>query len=273
MRPWLVIVGAVLATVPALADPARPLVVSSVPFDDAAQQEAVFGLLSRQLQRSLGREVRFSAASSYDDVIGRLAKGEVDVAFVGAAAYIQARRSGDVRVILRAVRHHASTYRGTIVVRAGARYERLADLRGKRFAFVDKSSSAGYFFPRLLLRQAGLDPDTDLVPVYAGGHHKVVQMVASGAADAGACFEGAEGMLADPRALVPIARTEAIPGDPVVVRPGLGPDVVSRLRTALIELSGAPDARTFFTFAEIDGFVPAVDRDYDRVAELVRSLP
>jgi phosphonate transport system substrate-binding protein len=244
-----------------------------VPFDDAAQQEAVFGLLSKQLTRALGREVVFQTAGSYDEVIAKLGKGQIDVAFIGAAAYIQARRGGDVRAILRAVRHRASTYRGTVVVRADSPLKKLSDLKGKKFAFVDKSSGAGYFFPRLLLRQAGLDPDKDVVPVYAGGHHKVVQMVAAGQVDAGACFEGAEAMLEDPRAITPIARTEAIPGDPVVVRPGLGPDVVSKLRTALIELASVQDAATFFTFAEIDGFVPAVDRDYDRVAELVRGVP
>ena len=66
---------------------------------------------------------------------------------------------------------------------------------------------------------------------------------------------------------------EPIPGDPVVVRPGLGRDLIKELRMALIELSVLPEAKTFFTFAEIDGFVPAVDSDYDAVAELIRTSP
>ena len=98
-------------------------------------------------------------------------------------------------------------------------------------------------------------------------------MVADGAADAGACFEGAQDTLVDREAVVPIARTEPIPGDPVVVRAGLGAPLVTQLRAALIELANVPEARPFFMYAEIDGFVPAIDNDYDRVAELVGAEP
>ena len=90
-------------------------------------------------------------------------------------------------------------------------------------------------------------------------------------ADGAHCFEGADQTLADPDAVVAIARTAPVPGDPVVVRPGLGVDTVKALRSALIDLSTVPEARSFFTFAEIDGFVPAVDGDYDAVAKTIRA--
>lgn len=260
----------VLLAVPASAGQ-KPLVISTMPFDDPAAQTAVFNLLSRHLADSLSRPVEFEAGNSYDEVIARLKSGKVDVAFVGAASYIKARRSGDVRAILRAIRHRNSSYHGIVVVKQGSPIKGLADLKGKRFAFVDKSSTAGYFFARRLLERAGLDPDRDLQPIFAGGHHKVVQMVADGEADAGACFEGAQQTLRDPQAVLPIARTEPILGDPVVVRPGLGSELINRLRSALIEIAVVPEAKNFFVFSEIDGFVPAFDSDYDRVAELIRE--
>jgi phosphonate transport system substrate-binding protein len=250
----------------------RPLVISTLPFDDPAQQAAVFGMLSKHLATALGQPVTFAAGKSYDSVIDRLARGEVDIAFVGAAAYVQARKGGAVRAVLRTIRHHAAGYRGVIVVPRGSAVTTLDGLRGKRVAFVDKSSTGGYFYPLKLLRDAGLDPDKDLVVSFAGGHHKVVQLVAKGEVDAGACFEGAEGVLADPASVKPIARTELVPGDPVVVRPGLGAELVGRLRSALVELPSVPEAQSFLTFAEIDGFVPALDRDYDGVAELMRQV-
>jgi len=45
------------------------------------------------------------------------------------------------------------------------------------------------------------------------------------------------------------------------------------LRSALIDLSTAPEAKSFFVYSEIDGFVPALDSDYDVVADLVRRAP
>jgi phosphonate transport system substrate-binding protein len=250
----------------------QPLVITTLPFDNPGQQKAVFGLLSKRLSEALNRPVRFEVGKSYDDTINKLASGKSDVAFLGAAAYVKARRKGQVRAILRAIRHQHSTYYGIIIVKRGSSIKTLEDLKGKKVAFVDKSSSAGYLYPRLLLASAGLDPAQDIDSVFAGGHHKVVAQVAAGKVDAGACFEGAQDTLEDPEGVVPIARTEPVPGDPVVVRPGLGADLIKKLRSALIEMSTVPKAKPFFTFSEIDGFVPAVDADYDRVAELLRNI-
>jgi phosphonate transport system substrate-binding protein len=269
MRSYGLAVCVALAAAPAGA---RPLTISSLPFDDPAQQTAVFGLLSKHLSTVLGEQVDFVASRSYEEVIARLQAGDLDVAFVGAAAYVQARKGGDVRAVLRAVRHHANGYRGVVIVPRASKLAGLADLKGKRVAFVDKFSTGGYFYPLSLLRQVGLDPGRDITAVFAGGHYKVAQMVARGEVDAGACYEGAEGVLSDPSSVRPIARTEVVPGDPVVVRPGLGTEKIQRLRSALIELPSLPEAQSFLTFAEIDGFVPALDRDYDGVAELMRKV-
>lgn len=264
-----VLVGT-LATTPAFAGGPQ-LTISTLPFDDAASQQAVFNVLSKHLSKSIDRKVVFEAGKTYDDVIAKLSTGKVDVAFLGAGAYIEARRTGGVRAILRTIRHRSTNYFGIVVVKQGSDIKSLSDLKGKRFAFVDKKSTAGYYFPRRLLRKAGINPDKDIEVVFAGGHHKVVQMVAAGTVDAGACFEGAQQNLADPDSVVPMARTEPILGDPVVVRPGLGADLIKTLRSALIELSTVPAARSFFTFSEIDAFVPAFDSDYDAIAELIRE--
>ena len=256
--------------IPADADE-RALVFSTLPFDDAAAQHSVFNLLSRQLAAKLGRPVIFQAGDNYETVINDLRRGKVDVALLGAASYIKARRSGDVRAILRAVRHRQSIYHGVVIVKRDSGLRTLADLKGKRFAFVDPDSTAGYLFTKKLLLEAGLDPNKDLKTEFAGGHHKVVRKVAAGEVDAGACFEGAAEMLDDPQSVTTIARTAPITGDPVVVRPGLGSDLVNALRSAMIELSVVPEARGFFTFSEIDGFIPAVDSDYDSIELLIRE--
>jgi phosphonate transport system substrate-binding protein len=249
----------------------RPLVITTLPFDDPAEQTAVFAILAAQLADALGRPVVFSPSNSYDDALDRLHEGKADVGFLGAVAYLAARRHGDIRAVLRTIRKQQATYYGVIFVRRGSAITTLAQLRGKKVAFVDKSSGAGYLFPRLLLRQKGVNPDKDIQVVFAGGHHKVVRLVAEGGVDAGACFEGAEHTLQDPEAVTAIARTEPVPGDPVVVRTGLGAPLIKALRTSMIELASDPAAQPFFTFAEIDGFLPAVDADYDRLAELMRQ--
>lgn len=250
---------------------ARPLVISTSPFAAPAEQQAVFQILCQLLEERLGRPVTFKAGTSYAEVIEGLAGGGIDIGFVGASSYVRARRNGTVRAILRSVRNRKDTYKGVVVVRRGSGIKKLKDLRGKKVAFVDIHSTAGYYYPRELLRRAGIDPDNDLEALMAGGHHKVVAMVASGKADAGACFEGAQAELVDPSILSAIARTDPIPGDPVVARAGLGRTLIKQVRSALIELSTLAHARPFFTYADIDSFVPAIDSDYDGVADLMRG--
>lgn len=272
LRAGTVLAG-MLLSLPAYGSTERPLVVSTLPYVSGEEQEAIFRLLSDHLSRELGQEVVFQVGDSYTDVVRGLTEGSVDVAFLGAAAYIKARRTGCVRAILRSVRKGKSTYRGVIVVPRNSSIGSLKDLRGKRFAFVDTGSTAGYHYPRALLRQAGIDPDTDLSAIMAGGHHKVVAMVASGRAEAGASYEGAQSSQVDPTLLRVLAYTDPIAGDPVVVRAGLGRRLIKALRSALIELATDNNARPFFTHAEIDSFEPAIDADYDGVADLMRRSP
>ncbi|MBI3180177.1 MAG: phosphate/phosphite/phosphonate ABC transporter substrate-binding protein [Deltaproteobacteria bacterium] len=255
----------------AVISPEPALVVTTLPFDEPQKQRAVFASLDQELSRMLGRRVQFRASATYKDSVAQLRERRADVALLGAAAYIEARKGGDVRAILRTIRHRQGNYYGVIVVKRGSPFRSLKDLKGKRFAFVDPGSTSGYVFARRLLASASIDPEQDLTISFAGGHHKVVEQVAQGTVDAGACFEGAQDTLVDPEAVTPIARTELVPGDPVVVRGGLAPQLIKELRVALIELANSPAAKPFFTYADIDGFVPAIDSDYDALAEMMRA--
>ena len=63
------------------------------------------------------------------------------------------------------------SYQGLILTRADSRIRSLADLKGKTFCYVNKGSTSGYLYPRALLRQAGLDPDTDFASKSFGHDH------------------------------------------------------------------------------------------------------
>jgi ABC-type nitrate/sulfonate/bicarbonate transport system substrate-binding protein len=62
----------------------------------------------------------------------------------------------------------------------------LRDLRGKQFAFGDIDSTSAHLLPYHELKQAGIDPETDLKYRYTGSHLATAALVADGAVDAGA---------------------------------------------------------------------------------------
>ena len=248
------------------ATPERPLVISTLPFDSAGDQEAIFGALSSPLEQALGRAVRFEPGASYQEVVTRLNNGAVDVAFVGALAYLQARKHG-AHAILKSIRKGASSYHGVLLVSAESPLKSVKDLKGKTVAFVDKTSTSGYLYPRMLLKKSGLDPDKDVTALFAGTHRQALDMVLSGKAAAGACFDGAQEALPEPGKVRVLGRTADIPSDPVVVGASVGAAQSKALRKALIDLAQNNAAAAFFAAADIDGFVPAADRDYDSLAE------
>src|SRR5207244_6062947 len=89
----------------------------------------------------------------------------------------------------------SSTYRGIIVTRKDSGIKSIADLKGKRFAFVDPKSASGYVYPRAMLIEKGIDPETFFSEtIFAGSHDRVIAAVLNRRVDAGAIYDGALGV-------------------------------------------------------------------------------
>jgi phosphonate transport system substrate-binding protein len=246
-----------------------PLIISTIPFDVPEAESSVFQTFGRHLSKELGRPVKFKSGGTYKSVVRKLLNKKVDIAFLGAASYIRARDRGQVRVVVRTIRRRKLVYHGIIFVAKGSGIQSLKDLKGKRFAFVDKESTAGYHYPRRLFLNAGVMPMKDMETIFAGSHHAVMHKVSMGEVDGGASFEGAENMLVDSEKVVPIARTPAIITDPVVVRPGLSDKMVKKIRLAFLKASTHAEVKECLAYANIDGFVPAVDADYREFSDYI----
>ena len=67
----------------------------------------------------------------------------------------------------------------------------LSKVAGKTVAFTQESSTSGYLFPSLQLMQAGIDPRSDIVPIFTGGHDGAVAAVYAGDADIGLSYDDA----------------------------------------------------------------------------------
>ena len=67
----------------------------------------------------------------------------------------------------------------------------LSVVAGKTVAFTTESSTSGYLFPALALTNLGIDPVTDVTPIFTGGHDAAVIAVYNGDADIGLSFDDA----------------------------------------------------------------------------------
>jgi len=216
---------------------------------------------------------------SYDRVAQLVHKGEVDLAWVPPIPFIALLRNDSV-VPLACPQRGGTHYHGAIVVAADAPVGELSLLAGKRAAWVDRYSAAGFVVPRIELAKAGLDVKTAFASQrFLGSHVAAVQAVADGAADFCATFvrlapNGA--VIGGPwvgkpdleRKLRIFAMFGEIPPDVLAARDGLDASVRERVRASLLGLGkSARGAKLLEAVFGAEGiFVPSTER-YEALRE------
>jgi phosphonate transport system substrate-binding protein len=266
---------------PAGAQDLREVTVALTPSRDPTALQEVGGELRGYLSRQLGVPVKVHVASDYAGVIEALRSRLIDVAFLTAVGYVLAAREAGAEIVVKALRAGRADYAARIFVLQESPITQLADLRGRTIAFVDPASSSGYIYPMVLLVKYGLVRDRDpktffKESIFAGGHDAALLGVLNGSVDAAAAFDVApERILKDPAKAARfrhIAETPRIPNDGAAVRRGLSSGAKARITDALLALNAPEGVDLLHRLYDIDGLIPAYDRDYDPVREAVDLL-
>ena len=125
---------------------------------------------------------------------------------------------------------------------------KLADLKGRTFAFVDPASTSGHLYPKSLLLSKGFNPQTFFSKsVFVGSHNAVVLSILKGEVDGGASYDDARAVVAKSfpevfEKLKVITYTQKhIPNDVVAVRKGLDPVLKQNIKEGLKHLAKIPE--------------------------------
>jgi phosphate/phosphite/phosphonate ABC transporter binding protein len=251
----------------------RELKFGFTPFLNEADMRAEYQPLMAYLSDAIGQKVSLYVARDYGDLRTQMENGAVDVGSFSPFAYVDAARGGKIRIIAQSIIDGSGTYRGVIVARKDSGLKTLADLKGKRFAFVDPKSASGYVYPRAMLIEKGMLPESYFKEtIFTGGHDKVISAVLDGRADAGAIYEGALGISkaegVPTENLVTLASTELIPHDAITVRVGLEEGLTKKIETALVGLDKNDAGRQLIANSKpkkLTGYVIAEDSQFDVV--------
>jgi phosphonate transport system substrate-binding protein len=249
----------------------------AIPDQSPAQVLDQHGALMDRVCGAAQRRCRWVPVDSYEALVDRLGRGEVDLAYLGAATFAQARqRHGAVPLVMRDIDFR---FTSVILVRKDAPLQSLADLRQHRFAFANRSSTSGHFMLRQRLAQEQLVPERDFASVrYSANHDGAMPALADGEDDASAV-----------NSLVYYPR--ATPGDAVAsklrvlwqsppfvdyvwaARPALSAPLRQRLTDAFLDLDIASATDRAALQAEgAGGYVPAFPEDFEEVHAVLRAL-
>ncbi|MHB1846180.1 MAG: phosphate/phosphite/phosphonate ABC transporter substrate-binding protein [Deltaproteobacteria bacterium] len=148
--------------------------------------ERYLGPLEKYLRSRAGLDgLAILPLESFGDVADELAAGKLHFGWLPAATFARSAGSELIKLLLQSIRGDSSSYHSVLFVRGDSTVETLADVHGKRVAWVSRDSSAGYLLAAHALKESGAEPGWES---FEGSHAAVVRAVAEGDADAGATF-------------------------------------------------------------------------------------
>lgn len=231
------------------------------------------------LGRRIGRPVELRVVPGYHALREELVDGRLHLANMPPLQFVLAQHARpDLRVLVSNLYEGSGSYQALLIARDDARITSAAELKGRRFCYVDHESTSGYLLPRLFLRRQGLDPDRLFQSVhFSGDHIAVMKEIVSGRCDAGAVYSGAmnvayqHGVASSRLRLVTV--TGQLPYDLICASPRLPASLVRALERALLELDPKRDLGRDVvgdTF-RISGFTAPRVADFDGVREAARA--
>jgi len=203
--------------------------------------------VAEYLGRNLGRPSRLIVAGDYE-ALGRLLDLQrIDVAWFSSNSLAQ-HDKGKWEVLCRPLRNGIAYNRGIIVARNDGKTHVMDDLRGRRFAFVDRNSGTGFVQPLKFFRSKGIDPLQFFGQVaFTGNHSYSLEGVLNGEFDGAALFDVFSGVGSQswngPASLTLIAETGWILNDALVCRKTEDPQLKSRILDLMVHMERHPGGK------------------------------
>jgi len=267
------------------AQPSKPeprrqsLVIGLVPEQSIFKQVERYEPLAEYLSARVGLDIKLIVLPRYGKILNSFTSQKMDAAFFGSFTYILAHARLGVEVIARPVGlNGTSTYHGLIFVRKDSHIRSIRDMRGKRFAFVDRDTTAGFLLPLEYFKKAGVNYKTYLRESYfTGTHEDAIYDVLDRKADIGAAknteFErlaAADARIKNELAI--LAQSPDVPENSLAVRRDLDASVKEKLKAALLNMHEDPEGARILNDFRAQKFIETTDNSFRPVYEYARAL-
>jgi phosphate/phosphite/phosphonate ABC transporter binding protein len=204
---------------------------------------AQLALLAEELGRAASIDVNVTAVDSYRALAALLHDGKIDIAWLGPVPFLSLATQS-LAVPLASVRE--APYRSAIIVRADSTLREPKSLEGKRAAWVDRHSAAGFIVPSIQLASVGLNPRRAFAEEkFFGTHAAVAKAVVDGDADFGATYawEAMDGTVRGPWTSEPVRVLTTfgeIPPDVIAARASLSESTREAIASGMRRITALP---------------------------------
>ena len=230
-----------VADIPAKTRDPSVIVFAYTPVEDPAVYENAFRPFTEYLGTCMGKRVVYYPVQSNSAEIEAMRSGRLTVAgFSTGPVGFAVNMAGAVPFAAKGTEKGVEGYNLIVIVKKASPFQKLSELKGKKFAHTSPSSNSGNLAPKALFPEQGLKPGEDYPIVYSGGHDKSVLGVDSGDYDAAAVASDVfERMVA--RGTVKgddfriIYRSETFPSSGFAYAHDLKPEIAEKLKTCFYD--------------------------------------
>jgi len=264
----------------------KKLTVEFVPSSNAGTIEAKAKPLEGLLKKQLGIPVTVSVSTDYNTIVEAMGSKKVDVGFLPPDAYVLAHKQYGDKVLLQAERYGVSEpndkatkelvnfYRSQILVRKDSGIKSIKDLKGKKIAVQDTTSTAGWIYPAVEMLDHGVNINKDgIQTVTVKGHDQGVLSVYNKNTDAAFVFQGARNIVMKDEKdimskVVPIYTTGKIPNDTITARGDMSEKWQKKIATAFKEIAKTKQGHDIISSVySHQGYADSKDSNFDIIRQ------
>ena len=254
--------------------------IGLIPERNIFEQLERYEPLANYLSKKIDRKIKLKVLTRYGNIIDNFVSEDMEGAFFGSFTYALAHAKLGVEVLARPQSiDSTSAYNGLIIVRKDSGIRTAQDMKGKRFAFVDRAVTAGYLFPLVYLKRHGItNYETYFKEVYfAGTHENVIQDVLDKKTDIGAVknteylrLAGINSKVA--KELVVIEKSLDVPENSLVVKKDMGDYLKKKIKDTLLDMHNNAEGRNILKNFGAQRFIETTDKDYTNVYNYAKEI-
>jgi phosphonate transport system substrate-binding protein len=250
------------------------------PRGSATETRLAFTPLAEYLAHELGETVQLVVAEDFTDYGNKLQRREFDITLAAPATILySAPINGPELAAVVLDRESGAALKGVFLVPKDSPIRSLTDLKGKRVAYVARSSQ-GYIVQSHTLRQAGIDPEKDIDALFTQRLDRAVAALIERNADAAGVGDVVFSKLRNKMDLSSLRVLASSPPTPNWVVVSLRGDKTAALKRALLKLepgsalaSAVLGKQSFIGFQSIDIEALAFLKDAVREAKSHEVVP
>lgn len=253
--------------------PHKKFYIGLIPEQDLFSQKERYGALASYISKKSGLDVELKILSRYGNIIDNFLSDKLDGAFFGSFTGALAIKKLGVDPLARPLwLDGKSTYYGLIIVRKDSAITNALDMKGKRFAFVDKATTAGWLLPLSYFKENSIEDYREWFSetYFAGTHEDVIYDVLNGKVDIGAAKNTVFERLAQKDSklldeLQILAKSPEVPANALAVKKGLDSSLKIKLKNILLQMDQDKWGRKILAEFGAHKFIETTVQDYNPV--------